>query len=171
MQSSTRIKVSDLLMYVGETDSIHFDAIVLNSIDGLGSQGIAWTIHLQSIDNSTLIATLENVICVIDDVSDISGTAFQRSVKVDSLSAYFVLLSRMDGFNQEDDSSVFPIDEKSMFIDIEDFLYESIGLQTPFIKRTPKEEKIYMDINEDGLDDIDDPALGGGVVFRKAKGS
>jgi uncharacterized metal-binding protein YceD (DUF177 family) len=48
-------------------------------------------------------------------------------------------------FNQEDDASVFLIDEKNMIIDIADMLYEAIVLQTPFVKRTPEEERLYID--------------------------
>ncbi len=172
MQSSTRIKVSDLLMQVGETDTVHFDSIVIGSIDGLDAKGISWSIHLQSIDNSTLIATLENVTCVIDDISDVSRSPFKRHVAVSSLSAYFVLSSSTRDFNQEDDASIFPINEKSMFIDIQDFLYEAIGLQTPFVKRTPEEEKEYTKLQEDVVDDIDDDSsMTGAVVFRKVDNS
>jgi uncharacterized metal-binding protein YceD (DUF177 family) len=63
-------------------------------------------------------------------------------------------------FNKEDDASVFLINEKSMFIDISDMLYEAIILQTPFVKRTPIEETLYNNIPPENLDDFGDNFLG-----------
>jgi hypothetical protein len=106
------------------------------------------------------VATLENVICSINDVSDVSGESYVRSISIPHFTAYFALESDAVLFNVEDEASVFPIDAKNMLIDIADFLYEAVILQTPIVKRTPSQERLYQGAAIDDLDDFGDSSTG-----------
>lgn len=79
----TSIKVSDLLLNPGSRDTVSIVDLMLDSIPNLRSEGISTILHLESIDNSSIIATLEGLSCDIDDVSDISGESYVRHVWVD----------------------------------------------------------------------------------------
>lgn len=171
MVSHTRIKISDLLLHIWQTDVVDFSWVFLDTIAWLATNGISWSLHLQSIDNSTIIARLDNVRCAINDVSDVSWESYVRKVFVTDFVAYFVLPDFVDAFNQEDDASVFLIDQKNMFIDMADMLYESVVLQTPFVKRTPAEESDYLSSLPDAMDvdDVWDSLVGWQIIFRPAK--
>jgi hypothetical protein len=134
----------------------------------LDSTGISGKLILQSIDNSTIIATLEQVFCHVHEESDVSGTAYVRDVAAEPFFAYFVLDPQAQTYNEEDDSPIFPIDPKNLTIDTHDMLYQCVLLDTPFVKRTPEEEQAYLDAEPDDLDAFDNDA-GGQIVFRKAK--
>lgn len=165
----TSIKVSDLLLNPGSRDTVSIVDLMLDSIPHLRSEGISTILHLQSIDNSSIIATLEGLSCDIDDVSDLSGEPYVRHVWVDEYKGLFVLSeSRLQ--DQWADP-IFPISEKNETIDIGDFLYQGILLQEPLVKRTPEEELLAQKeelIEEDYV--IDDEAdIGWLVVIRPAK--
>lgn len=166
MRHPSRIKVSDLLLHVGQTDTIVIEKFSLNLVDNLDLDGVSWELHLQSIDNFTVIATLEKVSCVINDVSDISGVSYKRPVFVDSFMAYFVMSSHDFVSHDEEDSPIFPIDEKNETIDISEMIYQSIVLQEPFVKRTPDEELLYSNVDMDE-EDFDDTGIWWTIVFRK----
>lgn len=168
MGQSTRIKVSDLLLNVWRIDEVAFSWLMMDSIVWLGSQWISWKLLLQSIDNSTIIATLQDITCFIHEESDISGVVYIRNVLPSAFSAYFVIDPTSQTYNEEDDSPIFPIDPKSVTIDAEEMIYQSIVLDTPFVKRTPEEEALYVLAEPDDLDAFDNDA-GGQIVFRKAK--
>ena len=169
MRSLTRIKVSDLLLNVGQTDDVSIDNLQLPSIVWLDDRGIDWKLHLQSIDNSTIIATLQDLRCSINDISDVSGVSYIRSVIVPFFLAYFIVASADKPYNDTDDAPIFFINEKNDTIDTSDMVYQAIGLQEPFVKRTPEEELEYQDVQPEDLDVFDDAPIGGQIVFRKGK--
>jgi hypothetical protein len=168
MVYSTRIKVSDLLLNVWESDEIDFSGLMIDAIAWLDDKGISWKLHLQSIDNSTIIATLEALTCHIHEISDVSATSYVRDVSPESFSAYFVIDPSAQTYNEDDDAPVFPIDPKNLTIDTKEMVYQCILLDTPFVKRTPEEEATYASADPDNLDAFDNEA-GGQIVFRKAK--
>lgn len=156
-------------MNPGSQDTISIVDLVLETVPHLTSEGISAILHLQSIDNSSIIATLEELYCDIDDVSDVSGKPYVRHVLVDTYKGLFVLSeSRLQ--NQWADP-IFPIHEKNETIDISDLIYQSILLQEPLVKRTPDEELALQD-KEDVMDDyiLDDTEdVGGAITIRPAK--
>ena len=164
----TSIKVSDLLLNPGSRDTVSIVDLMLDSIPNLRSEGISTILHLQSIDNSSIIATLEGLSCDIDDVSDISGEGYVRHVWVDEYKWLFVLSE--SHLQDQWADPIFPISKKNETIDSSDLLYQSILLQEPLVKRTPKEDLIAQkedtteDYTVDGEEDI-----GGLVVIRPAK--
>lgn len=168
MKQATRIKVSDLLLNIWRVDQVNFSWLVLTTIPWLDGKGISWKLLLQSIDNSTIIATLENVVCHIHEESDVSGDSYVRDVLVNSFSAYFVIDPDSQIYNEDDDSPIFPIDPKNITIDTEEMIYQCILLDTPFVKRTPEEEALYATAEPDDLDSFDNDSWGH-VVFRSAK--
>gem|GEM_PF-1880459 len=91
-----------------------------------------------------------------------------RNVQLTSFSAYFVIDPNVQTYNDEDDSPIFPIDPKNLTIDATEMIYQSILLDTPFVKRTPEEEQEVMKSDPDDLDKFDNEA-GGQIIFRKAK--
>lgn len=141
---------------------------MIASISWLDSKGIWWKLSLQSIDNSTIIATLEGIVCHIHEESDISGTAYIRDVVTAPFSAYFVIDPDKQTYNEEDDSPLFPIDPKNLTIDATEMIYQCVILDTPFVKRTPEEEKEYLSAEPDDMDSFDNDA-GGQIVFTKVK--
>jgi len=168
MKQATRIKVSDLLLNIWRIDEVNFSWLVLTTIPWLDDKGISWKLLLQSIDNSTIIATLENIVCHIHEESDISGDPYVRDVLVNSFPAYFVVDPDSQIYNEDDDSPIFPIDPKNIAIDTEEMIYQCILLDTPFVKRTREEEAIYATAEPDDLDSFDNDSWGQ-IVFRKAK--
>jgi hypothetical protein len=50
-------------------------------------------------------------------------------------------------------------------------LYEAIVLQTPFVKRTPDEERLYIDTWIDDFDDLWDASIWWQIIFRTGKKS
>lgn len=167
MRSLTRIKVSDLLLNVGQVDDVIIDHLHLPVIVWLDDRGIDWKLHLQSIDNSTIIATLQDLRCSINDISDVSSESYIRSVVVPFFLAYFIVASDDKPYNDTDDAPIFFIDEKNDTIDTSDMIYQAIGLQEPFVKRTSEEEQQYQDAQPEDFDLLDDAPIGWQVVFRK----
>lgn len=168
MGQSTRIKVSDLLLNVWGIDEVVFSWLSISSILWLDPKGISWKLTLQSIDNLTIIATLEDIICYIHEESDVSGVPYIRDVASAPFSAYFVVDPDAQTYNEEDDSPIFSIDPKNLTIDTEDMIYQCILLDTPFVKRTPEEELHYISAEPDDLEAFDN-ANGWQIVFRKVK--
>lgn len=164
----TSIKISDLLLNPGSRDTISIVDLMLDTIPNLRSEWISTILHLQSIDNSSIIATLEGLSCDLDDVSDLSGEAYIRHVWVDEYKWLFAL---SDSHLQDQGADpIFPISEKNETIDISDMIYQGILLQEPLVKRTPEEELLAQKeavVEDYSLDNDDD--IGGMVVIRPAK--
>lgn len=167
MPHPSRIKVSDLLLHVWASDDIIVDWFQTSLVQNLDETWISCVIHLQSIDNFTVIATLQNLVCSINDISDISSTPYKRSVYVDSFQAYFILASHDTGSYDEEDSPIFTIDEKNETIDVSEMIYQAILLQEPFVKRTPEEESLLDTNVRDDLDMFDDAQIWWSVTFSK----
>lgn len=164
----TLIKVSDLLLDPGSRDTISIVDLMLDSVPHLKPEGISTILHLQSIDNSTIIATIEDLSCDIDDVSDVSAQPYVRHVWVSDYRALFTL---SDSHLQDQwDDPIFPIHAKNETIDIADMLYQSILLQEPLVKRTPEEERQVQDevtLEDYTLNEAED--VWGTITIRPAK--
>lgn len=167
MSHSTRIKVSDLLLHIGQIDTVTFSWLIVPSIIWLDVEGISWKLLLQSIDNSTIIATLEDIQCHIHEESDVSWSPYVRTVRPMPFSAYFVLNPSVQTYNEDDDSPIFSIDPKNLTIDTEEMIYQCILLETPFVKRTPDEESAYIAAAPDDFDVSGE--AGWQIIFRRGK--
>ncbi len=164
----TSIKVSDLLLNPGSRDTVSIVDLMLDGVPHLRPEWISAILHLESIDNSSIIATLEGLSCDIDDVSDVSAEAYVRHVWVDTYKWLFVLSE--SHLQDQWADPIFPISEKNETIDISDFVSQSILLQEPLVKRTPQEELEIQ--KEDVIEDYsidEDEDVWGIVVIRSAK--
>lgn len=167
MGKSTVIKVWDLLMQAGKEDTMSFENLFLDVIDGLRKPGIQATLDLQSLDTSTLLLTLQDIQCALDDVSDISGEAYVREVFVPVYTARFALPDSV--MVDDGDDAVFPIDPKNETIDVAEMFVQAITLAQPLVKRTPAEEKELADeMTDDWSLDDEDIHLWWTVVIRPA---
>lgn len=158
----TQIKISDLLLESGKKDDIYIHSLHIDSIPRLCPEGISANIHLQSLDTSTIAVTLNDLHCMIHELSDLSGEAYIRTVQVHDYNAKFV--TAISKLQDEGDDPVFPI--HGDFIDIKDMVYQAIQLQEPIIKHTPEEQrKLIQQDDED--DDIDTGAKIGFTYVKK----
>lgn len=146
----TQIKIADLLLSVGSTDTVSVKGVFIPRIIGLQKWGVTLTVFLQSIDANTIVVTIEKLHCFLDDISDISWQSFVREVVVSDYVGKFVL----------DDSHLIDDGDDPLFcipwdyIDMEEMIYQAIQLQEPLVKRT-KEEQIAYDAIADNVD-VDD---------------
>ncbi len=161
------IKVWDLLSNIWTSDTISINGMRHPELLGLSSQGLFATLHLQSIDDATIVVTIQDLNCVIHDISDVSGQQYDRKVSTRDIVYYFAL-PHTSAWSMQVDTTIFPIDEKNMIIDISEMIYQAVALQTPFVKRTDQEQLNSDDHFVDNFDDIDDQYMGWTVQFRFA---
>ena len=160
----TQIKIADLLLSVGSTDTVSVKGVFIPRVVWLQEEGITLTVSLQSIDDRTVVAMIEKLHCLLDDVSDISWKPFVREITIFDYIGKFVL----DDSNLVDDRDdpLFPIQWDH--IDMEEMIYQSIQLQEPLVKRTKKEQELYDAKESTNMDDDADVDewVGGVVTIR-----
>ena len=156
----TQIKIADLLLSIWSTDAMNVDGIMISRIDWLRTPGISLDIFLHSIDEKTIVVTINSLSCSIDDVSDVSTESFVRDIQVSDYVWKFVLGDSL--LVDDGDDPTFPI--QGDYLDLEEMIYQAIYIQEPLIKRTPIEQREYDKASLD--DEIDDDAswIDGGVV-------
>jgi len=159
----TQIKIADLLLSVGFTDKVSVKGVFIPRVVWLQKWGVTLTVFLQSIDEYTIVATIEQLHCYLDDVSDISWELFVREVIVSDYIGKFVL-NNSDLVDDGDDP-LFPI--PGDYIDMEDMIYQAIQLQEPLVKRTQEEQELYdlQDTTTDDDWDIDQWVVGWTVTI------
>lgn len=152
MQNQRHVKVSDLLRTPGKTDHIDFSERYVDGIDGILPPGISGSIYLKSINNSCVEVFLEDIVCTIDDISDISGESFIREISIDNYDVLFCLPEQE--WQKEDNldiytsySDIYTIDEKDTSVDIQVCLVNAIKSQEPLIKK--KDDEYLLDWWED----------------------
>ena len=160
----TQIKIADLLLSVGSTDTVSVKGVFIPRVVWLQEEGITLTVSLQSIDDRTVVATIEKLHCLLDDVSDISWKPFVREIAIFDYIGKFVLND--SNLVDDGDDPLFPIQWDH--IDVEEIIYQAIQLQEPLVKRTKKEQELYDAKESTNMDDDAevDEWVGGVVTIR-----
>ncbi len=142
------IKVSDLLRNATYADEVAIEDCMI-AIPHLRAPGVSAVCRLQSTNDGMIVATLSDIVAQIDDICDLSGESYIRSVYIDSYQWKFnadVAFHADPNYVYEDDFPFLPDGES---IDIEDMLVQAIVLQEPLIHIKPGNEHIIDDIYED----------------------
>jgi hypothetical protein len=69
---------------------------MIEDLEGLQTPGISGSIHLQSLNETTIYATLENVACSIEEMCEKSEELYIREVFVEEYTARFIIPSKHD---------------------------------------------------------------------------
>ncbi len=126
------IKVSDLLN--GKiTDTLSFENQHLSEIENLTPEGVSGSLTLQSLDHKSLLVTLNQLKCSLEDSCDHCGKTFIRELEIENYVAKYV--TEIDSEFQDKEQDVLLIDIKNGVIDIEEMIYHAIQLEEPFVKR------------------------------------
>ena len=128
------INVWDLLLSAWKMDEISFENEKISEIEWLTKEWISWKILIQSFDKESLLVTLEDVTCTIQEPCDRCTNLYKRNVKVESYTARFQV-----EFDKEYDwdDEIFLID-KNETIDVKEMIINAILLQEPFTKKCEK---------------------------------
>jgi len=134
-----KIKISDLLKEPGKSDTLTFEEFFPEQLHNLGPNGIKGSLILVSLDDSTIMVTLENISCELEDFCDRCTKAFTRSVICETHKAKFLTPDQKSTEDDEiiDEEELFPIDD-GQNINIEEMIIQSIMLQEPITKRCAK---------------------------------
>lgn len=121
---------------------------------------------IQSLDNASLLGTLNHVTACFHETCDSCGATFLRSVEVPSYIARFVFEDDVSKKKEEQESEevFFYIDPKTGTINIEDMVVQAIVLNDPFVKRCPDCTKRLESITDDE-DDLDEYISKGNITF------
>lgn len=135
-QFITKVKVGDLLHTIWSTDTIVFEERIVEDISGLSEDGISGEIFLQTLNNHSIQATINNLSCKIHDISDISGESFIRDVMIKNYEWVFSLPMKNKKWDEcyiwyED---VYDIDSGDFSIDLSIFITNAIRSQEPIVK-------------------------------------
>ena len=148
------LKVSDLLKDPGKIDSIDFEKLFSENIENLSKDGISGSLTFQSINDTTILFSVENLKCKIRDNCDTCLEDYDREVFCEEYKTKFEIPN--DEYMQDDESpeseEVFPINPKSETINIEDFLRQAIFMQEPFLKKCDACEKISLETEDEDID-------------------
>lgn len=144
------IKISDLLNQTWKIDEVVFEKKFSDQIPHLTKEGISWTFVVQSLNESSLLGTLKDLTCRIDDTCDSCQDSFVRNVLVPEYIARFVIESEQTEEEKANaEESVFFIDPKNEVIDIHDMVVQAILLQEPIVKRCAACEKKLENVSDD----------------------
>lgn len=128
------INVWDLLISAWKRDEISFENEFIDDLENLTKDWISGNIIIQSYDQNSLLVTLDNLTCTLNEPCDICTENYDRYVIVPEYSAKFQI--EIDSDYQWDDE-VFQID-KNENIDVQDMIINAIKLQEPFTKKCPE---------------------------------
>ena len=158
------IKISDLLNETGKSDEIAFENKFVEQIPNLMEEGIAGSLTIQSIGSDSLLGTLHDVTCRIEDPCDSCGKNFIREVNIPEYTARFVAKGSLTKEEEEAaEEAILFINEKDDTIDISDMVYQAIKLEDPFVKRCPACEKRLA--SQDDEEDLGSFSSGGNISF------
>jgi uncharacterized metal-binding protein YceD (DUF177 family) len=116
------------------------------------------------LDKNSILVTLQNLRCNLQDACDICQKPYERSIHSDFYQAKFIIPE----YYKDDDTSdeeIFPINHKDETINIEDMLVQDIVLQDPVIRRCNECTKKDVDLQEEE-DDLDYLEGSSNVIFR-----
>ncbi len=131
-----KVKIADLLNETWRADQIDFDHKFSHQLSNLTEEGMSWTFTIQSLDTSSLLGTLTDVLVNFNETCDSCGTSFLRVVEIPSYTVRF--LFEKDALKEEkteSEEAVLYIDDKDETINIEDMIVQAILLNDPFVKR------------------------------------
>lgn len=131
-----KIRVGDLLHNLWSTDTIFFEEKYVHDIPTVLEPGISWEIHLQTLNNYSIQGVLKNIVCKVEDISDISGESYIRDVVVPYYEAVFSLPLKQKSSDEVFHSfeDVYEIDNGDFSIDIENCISNAIKSQEPIVK-------------------------------------
>ncbi len=129
-------KVGDLLHNPWMVDTIDFSERYVDSMPNILEPWISWTITLQALNNHSVQVFITDIVCTLEDISDISGDTFVRAINVDE---YEVLYTLPEENVDVDDvyasfNDVYYINAKDFSIDLEDCIANAIKSQDPIVK-------------------------------------
>jgi len=170
MSKIFEIKVGDLLKTPGKKDTIIFEEKNIEELPNIQPPGIKGSLEIQSLNDSTVLATLTNISCTTQDSCDRCLAKYTREILCPEYKARFIIPEPHqddDQVDANDDEELFPIDAKSENIDIQEMILQSILLQEPISKRCP--QCINIPIEQEDQDDVDYLESNMGVTFSKGK--
>lgn len=160
------IKIADLLNETGKKDSIYFDNKFSDQIKGLEKKGISGTFTIQSLNNDSILWTLDDTKCRINETCESCGNNFTRNINIPTYTARFVDQNEWaEEKNKNSDEDVFLINLKDETINIEDMIVQAIVLNDPFVKRCEECEKRLEKESEDE-NNVDYFESKGNIVFN-----
>ena len=152
---SFTIKIGDMLRERWKSDIIEFEWLDSHLIDKKTKDWISWTIKVESLNEYTIMVTVQDLQIQIHETCDYSLTEFIRKIHSKWEQALYILPEYQDEFVDKDDI-VYDIDAKDESINIEKQLTDIIWLETPTVIVNPKYQKEYeencVDEDTDWLD-------------------
>ncbi len=147
------IKIADLINQPWKKDEMFFEKKFTDQLPNLDENWLTWSVLLQSLDKNSILVSLIDVKCILDDICDVCQKNYKRKVFWELYNAKFIL---PDHYKDDDNSTeeIFPIDHKDENINIEDMVVQDIVLQEPIIRRCKDCEK--KDIKEDNIQEDSD---------------
>ena len=159
------IKIADLLNETGRSDEMEFDHKTVDALPTITAEGISGKISMQSVNEDTLLCTLTDVHCTLEDVCDSCGTTFLRTIDVPEYVARFAAEWSISAEEIENaDETILLINPKDETIDISDMVTQAITLNDPFVKRCPSCDKKFSSEASDE-DDLDEYRPMGNISF------
>lgn len=108
---------------------------------------------MHSLDEHSLLGTLHDITCSVEDVCDSCGKSFVREIAIPEYTARFVEEDSIPKEEQESSEDVIlTINPKNETIDIAEMILQAIILNDPFVKRCDMCEK---KIEKEGDDEED----------------
>ncbi len=147
---SFTLKIADLLNETWKSDEIVFDSVFSQQLPNVDTTWISWTFSIQSLDEDSLLWTLQDVKVTLHEVCDSCGVDFVRSVHIPLYTSRFVFEKDIseDEKVESDDPLLF-INPKDDTINIEDMIVQSILLDDPFVKRCDQCVKRLEAVDDD----------------------
>lgn len=147
------IKIADLINQPWKKDEMFFEKKFTDQLPNLDKNWLTWSVLLQSLDKNSILVSLIDVKCIMDDICDICQKNYKREVLWELYNAKFILPE----YYKDDDNSteeIFPIDHKDENINIEDMVVQDIILQEPIVRRCSDCEK--KDTKDDNIQEDSD---------------
>lgn len=134
-------KVGDLLHNPWLVDTIDFSERYVDSMPNILAPGVSGTITMQALNNYSVQVFVTNIVCTVEDISDISGEPFTRDISVDEYEVLFTLPE--DNVDMDEVYSsfndIYYISAKDFSIDLEDCMANAIKSQDPIVKKKDDE--------------------------------
>jgi len=132
------IKIWDLLKETWKKDTISFEKLFTEHYPDIEKSWISGTLNLVSLNETALIATI-SLNCKVKEFCERCGNKFEREINVSNYSAKFIIPNEENYDDNSDEiEELFPINEKTLTIDIEELIINSIWIEEPITKKCPK---------------------------------
>ena len=143
------------MRHPGKEDTILFEKKFLPDMDTITEEGISGSITVKALDRYSLLATVENLSVKVNDISDISGKTFVRTVQNPFYEALFIIpheeKKKIRG--KDEAYEYFEINEKDESIDMTECISNAIIAVQPVVKLADGEN--LSDGGEDVESDYD----------------